>query len=89
MGDAAHATTPHLATGAGLAVEDALVLMDELSKASTIEAALEAHVQRRFARCAMVVENSVKIGQCQLGIGDPDQMFGLMQSSSAQLLEPY
>ena len=26
IGDAAHATTPHLASGAGLAVEDALVL---------------------------------------------------------------
>ena len=31
MGDAAHATTPHLASGAGMAVEDALVLADEIA----------------------------------------------------------
>ena len=31
IGDAAHATTPHLASGAGIAVEDALVLREELA----------------------------------------------------------
>jgi hypothetical protein len=31
-GDAAHAVTPHLAQGAGMVMEDALVLADELDK---------------------------------------------------------
>jgi flavin-dependent dehydrogenase len=30
LGDAAHATTPHLAQGAGMAIEDAMVLAEEL-----------------------------------------------------------
>ena len=32
IGDAVHATTPHLASGAGMAVEDALVLAEELAR---------------------------------------------------------
>ncbi len=35
IGDAAHATTPHLASGAGLAVEDAIVLAEEIERASS------------------------------------------------------
>jgi len=32
IGDAVHATTPHLASGAGMGIEDAVVLGDEVSK---------------------------------------------------------
>ncbi|MFM6854130.1 MAG: FAD-dependent oxidoreductase, partial [Sphingopyxis sp.] len=42
LGDAVHATTPHLGQGAGMAIEDAVVLADELGKASSVEAAFEA-----------------------------------------------
>ena len=37
IGDAAHATTPHLASGAGLAVEDALVLGECLASDAALE----------------------------------------------------
>lgn len=39
IGDAVHATTPHLASGAGIAVEDALVLAEELEKAAPMSRA--------------------------------------------------
>jgi 2-polyprenyl-6-methoxyphenol hydroxylase-like FAD-dependent oxidoreductase len=67
IGDAAHATTPHLASGAGIAVEDGLVLAEELNRCSgDIDAGLRAFTQRRFERCRYVVETSVAIGKRQL-----------------------
>ena len=42
MGDAVHASTPHLGQGAGMAIEDAIVLVDELGKASDVETAFQA-----------------------------------------------
>ena len=69
LGDAAHATTPHLGQGAGMAIEDALVLADELASASTIEDAFEAYRTRRFERCEYIVEKSKAICYGQLGKG--------------------
>jgi len=57
IGDAAHATTPHLASGAGLAVEDALVLAEELDRAHSYEEAIQRFTDRRYERCRAVVEN--------------------------------
>jgi len=37
IGDAAHATTPHLASGAGMAIEDGIVLAEELRSQPTLE----------------------------------------------------
>jgi 2-polyprenyl-6-methoxyphenol hydroxylase-like FAD-dependent oxidoreductase len=68
IGDAVHATTPHLASGAGIAVEDALVLAQELERlAPDVHGALVAFTERRFERCRHVVESSVAIGKRQLG----------------------
>lgn len=69
IGDAAHATTPHLASGAGLAVEDALVLSDELGRHREVESALGAFTERRFERCRFVVETSLEIGEVQMAQG--------------------
>ena len=67
LGDAAHATTPHLASGAGMAVEDALVLAEEIAAPDrSLEESLLAYSKRRYPRCRDVVENSVAIGRMQL-----------------------
>ncbi len=71
LGDAVHATTPHLGQGAGLAIEDAIVLADELARATDVEAALTAYRARRFERCAYVVQASLAICMGQLGKGPP------------------
>lgn len=62
IGDAAHATTPHLAMGAGIAFEDGLVLAEELAADGPLAPALESFVARRFERCRLVVENSAQLG---------------------------
>ncbi|MER8103697.1 FAD-dependent monooxygenase [Kitasatospora sp. NPDC094016] len=53
-GDAAHASTPHLAQGAAMAVEDALVLARSLDAAETVPAALAAWEERRRPRAMWV-----------------------------------
>lgn len=50
IGDAAHATAPNMAEGAGMAVEDALVLAEELASATTIPEALRSFEVRRRRR---------------------------------------
>ena len=71
IGDAVHATTPHLGQGAGMAIEDSLVLAEELVRAETPEAAFKAFRDRRFERCRYIVEKSKAIGDAQIGKGPP------------------
>jgi 2-polyprenyl-6-methoxyphenol hydroxylase-like FAD-dependent oxidoreductase len=85
IGDAVHATTPHLASGAGIAVEDALVLSELLSTQAWVPAALEQFTVRRFPRCRMVVENSVSIGAMQLSDASPENLKKLMSESELAL----
>lgn len=90
LGDAAHATTPHLASGAGMAVEDALVLADELDKAGrTIQESLLAYSARRYPRCRLVVETSIAVGKLQLEGAPPEQVGGLIGGALHQLAEEY
>lgn len=69
LGDAVHATTPHLGQGAGLAIEDSLVLAEELARHDDMDAALTAYRDRRFERCAYIVRSSLAICMGQLGQG--------------------
>ena len=86
VGDAAHATTPHLASGAGMAVEDALVLADEIAAPDRLlEEGLLAYSRRRYPRCRHVVESSVKLGQLQLDGAGPDE-HGKVLSAALHLL---
>jgi len=85
IGDAVHATTPHLASGAGIAVEDALVLSEYLASDASIGAALERFEERRWERCRMVVENSVAIGEMELNRASPEKLQALMGQSEAAL----
>jgi 2-polyprenyl-6-methoxyphenol hydroxylase-like FAD-dependent oxidoreductase len=71
IGDAVHTATPHLGQGAGLAIEDSLVLAEELADRTDIEAALQAYRARRFERCAYIVRSSLAICMGQLGKGPP------------------
>jgi 2-polyprenyl-6-methoxyphenol hydroxylase-like FAD-dependent oxidoreductase len=71
LGDAVHATTPHLGQGAGMAIEDSLVLAEELVRHEDIAAALDGWFHRRFDRCAYIVRASLAICRGQLGEGPP------------------
>ncbi len=71
IGDAVHATTPHLGQGAGMAIEDSLVLAEELARHEDVEGAFNAYRARRFERCAYIVRASLAICMGQLGKGPP------------------
>ena len=72
LGDAVHGTTPHLGQGAGMAIEDSLVLADELSRhPDDHEAAFTGYRARQYERCAYIVDRSRAIGDAQLGLGPP------------------
>ncbi|MGY4956403.1 FAD-dependent monooxygenase [Streptomyces nigrescens] len=61
IGDAAHAPAPQMASGAALAIEDGLVLAEELGRHRSVGAGLDAFVSRRGQRCRTLVETSVAI----------------------------
>jgi len=69
IGDAAHATTPHLGAGAGIGIEDAVVLADELGRNASVSEALDRFQQRRWERCRMVVANSGRLGEIEIANG--------------------
>lgn len=66
LGDAAHATTPHVGYGAGLAIEDAIVLGDLLDGTSDVAGALAQFTARRYDRCAAIVSGSVQLGELEM-----------------------
>jgi len=85
IGDAAHATTPHLASGAGIAIEDGLIIAEEMGKADSLAAGWSAFVARRYERARLVVENSVEIGRLEQEGGRDDDVMALMAQSTHAL----
>ena len=66
LGDAAHATTPHQGSGAGLSVEDAFILSNLLGQAKTagdIERAFHAYDAVRRPRSQNLVRTSHEQGR--------------------------
>jgi len=63
IGDAAHASGPHIAQGAAMAIEDAVVLSELIGTgAGDVEPMLSAFEKRRYPRCKFVQELSRKVG---------------------------
>ncbi len=72
LGDAVHGTTPHLGQGAGMAIEDSIVLAEEVAGSPDDPiAAFEAYHARRHARCRYIVEASRAICDGQIGKRSP------------------
>jgi 2-polyprenyl-6-methoxyphenol hydroxylase-like FAD-dependent oxidoreductase len=88
IGDAAHPTTPHLASGAGMAVEDALVLGQELQRAGSVGEAFAGFMARRYERCRLVVENSLEIGRREQRQAPIEEQTQLVEESLRVLAEP-
>ena len=63
LGDAAHALTPNIGQGAGMAMEDAAVLAEELASGAEIEHALGNYANRRKARVEAVMRISREVGE--------------------------
>jgi len=61
IGDAAHAATAHLAQGAAMAMEDAVVLGDEVAAGGATPDILQRWEYRRYEKCCWVRETSLKL----------------------------
>jgi 2-polyprenyl-6-methoxyphenol hydroxylase-like FAD-dependent oxidoreductase len=62
LGDAAHACAPHLTQGAGMALEDAVVLAEELAASDRdVSGSLQAFMERRYNRVKLVQDVSHQI----------------------------
>ncbi|MCX4903833.1 FAD-dependent monooxygenase [Streptomyces sp. NBC_00878] len=68
LGDAAHACAPHLTQGAGMALEDAVVLAECLAADGTLAERLRAFEQRRYPRAKLVQDVSRGILESEMGI---------------------
>ena len=79
IGDAAHCTTPHLGQGAGMAIEDAIVLAEELSAGGTVEDQLSRFMKRRFERCEYIVRSSESVGEMQMSGAKPGSEMAKVQ----------
>lgn len=88
IGDAAHPTTPQLASGAGIAVEDAIVLAEGLANADSIAETMDRFMIRREPRCRLVVESSIKIGELEQARAPVEEQTAVVQNALAKLKEP-
>ena len=71
LGDAAHALTPNMGQGAGMAMEDAAVLAEELALADRGEKSLAASLDRYVARRRERVETIVRLSRA---VGEEGQL---------------
>ena len=88
IGDTVHATTPHLASGAGIGIESAIVLAEELLSHSDVEVALKRFEERRWERCRLVVEKSARLCEIEKCAGDKEEHAQIMHESFITLAEP-
>ena len=88
IGDAVHATTPHLASGACIGIEDGLVVAEELGRAASVDEALRRFQERRYERCRMVVENSDRLCEIEVKGGDKQEHAAIMRASMMTLAQP-
>jgi 2-polyprenyl-6-methoxyphenol hydroxylase-like FAD-dependent oxidoreductase len=89
IGDAAHTTTPHLATGAGIAIEDAVVLAELVAAGDPILAVLNRFMDRRFERCRFVVDTALRLAEWEKDPAiPPQQHIDLMRRTFIALAQP-
>lgn len=88
IGDAVHATTPHLGQGAGMAIEDAVVLGEELVAGGRVEQQLERFMARRYERCKFISESSVLAGDKEIAHDSSFDRIGLVRRMLEVTAEP-
>ncbi len=76
VGDAAHTTTPHIAYGAGLALEDAVVLGELAASGLPFDRLATELAARRFARSRLVVDTSLQLSRWEQEPGPPNPGVG-------------
>ena len=88
IGDTMAATTPHLASGAGIGIESGIVLAEELAGHDSLQAALDRFHERRWERCRMVIRNSERLCRIEIDGGDKQEHARIMRESILALAQP-
>lgn len=89
IGDAVHTTTPHLAWGAGIAIEDSVVLRELLLAGVEPPQLGERLAARRFERASVVVSSSLQLSRWEQQGGPPNpQAPAVTAAAFAKLAEP-
>jgi 2-polyprenyl-6-methoxyphenol hydroxylase-like FAD-dependent oxidoreductase len=89
IGDAAHATTPQLASGAGMAIEDGLSLGEEIARHTDVPTALASFMHRRYARCKLVVDSSLEISRLERECSPPQAQTDVVEKALAALNQEF
>lgn len=89
IGDAAHPTTPQLASGAGMAVEDGVVIAQEIERGTDLSGIFHRFMQRRYERCRLVVNNSLEIGRREQAGAPVTTQTELVELTLRQLAKPF
>ncbi len=89
IGDAAHATTAHLSSGGAMAIEDAVVLGEELAAGGELPEVLARFMERRFERARLVVETSVQIGEMLVSGAPGAEQNAVRGRALGALRQPY
>ena len=88
IGDSAHPTTPQLASGAGMGIEDALVLAEEFALADRVEQVYARFMERRLARCRLVTECSMELGRLEQARAPVEAQTAVVERALLALSEP-
>lgn len=89
VGDAAHALTPQMTSGGGMAIEDAVVLTEELIARSEVSQALAAYCERRSERVRRVYDISLEICRAEQAGGDGSRGMALLREGHILLATPF
>lgn len=89
VGDAAHATAPTIGSAGGMAVEDGVVLAQELARSDDVDAALAAYANRRQDRTRLVVETSATLMRTHQERRPPEEEAAMRLGALQKLAEPY
>ena len=71
-----------------MAIEDSIVLAEEITRGETIEAAFTAFQARRYERCRYIVESSVAICRSQLGTGPKVEQAAATKAMFERVAQP-
>lgn len=88
IGDGAHAMTAHLGQGGAMAIEDAVVIAEELAASPDIDAALTGFMDRRFDRASRVQNWSDQLCQWEIDRSPEADHYGVMQQALALVRNP-
>jgi 2-polyprenyl-6-methoxyphenol hydroxylase-like FAD-dependent oxidoreductase len=89
IGDAAHAVTPNLGSGAAMALEDSVCLAEALSRCSNLHSAFEQYFSQRYKRVRFIREASYWFGERGQLTGIFARLRDITVRSAGRMITPF